>query len=184
MQFVGANSSFGMILFFCHLHLILPFWECFITCVSAFRRFWLFGCLIFLRAPMRNAHSHAHALAHLIPVHPRAHMRASHVYALARHSFGDGTGVAGRRPQRTPSLMIGTSDCGILLRSRHTKRSDTAFSRFVLPTARLLFVACNELAIATRSIASVLSPATRSPWVPSRGGTAIGKTHEERGSCN
>ena len=32
----------------------------------------------------------------------------------------------------------------------------------------------------------MLSPATRSPWVPSRhaeGGTVIGKTREERGNC-
>ena len=67
------------------------------------------------------------------------------------------------------------------------RRSGTAFSRFVLPTARLPFVARNELAIATKSIASVLSPATRSPWVPSnlcRGGTEMGKTPEERGKFN
>ena len=57
-----------------------------------------------------------------------------------------------------------------------TKRSGTAFSRFVLPRACQPFVARNELAIATKSIASVLSPAARSPGVPSnlcRGGTAI-----------
>ena len=79
------------------------------------------------------------------------------------------------------------SDCAVWVRSWHTKDGGTAFSRFVLPTARLPFVASNELAIATKSIASVLSPATRSPWVPSnlcRGGTAIGKTHEERGNFN
>ena len=64
---------------------------------------------------------------------------------------------------------------GILLRAPR-RRSGTAFSRFVLSRACLPFVACNELAIATKSIASVLSPATRSSWVPSnlcRGGTAI-----------
>ena len=52
---------------------------------------------------------------------------------------------------------------------------------------RVLLVACNELAIVTKSIAFALSPATRSPWVPSRsrrGGTVIGKTREERGNCN
>ena len=52
---------------------------------------------------------------------------------------------------------------------------------------RVLLVAHNELAIVTKSIAFALSPATRSPWVPSRsrrGGTVIGKTHEERGNCN
>ena len=48
------------------------------------------------------------------------------------------------------------------------RRSGTTFSRFILPTARLPFVACNELAIATKSIASVLSPATRTSWVPSK----------------
>ena len=50
------------------------------------------------------------------------------------------------------------SDCAVWVRSRRTKDGDTAFSRFVLPTARLPFVARNELAIATKSIASVLSP--------------------------
>ena len=48
-----------------------------------------------------------------------------------------------------------TSACAVLLRSRRTKRSGTAFSRFVLQTLRMPFVACNELAIATKSIASV-----------------------------
>ena len=56
---------------------------------------------------------------------------------------------------------------GILLRAPR-RRSGTAFSRFVLPTARLPFVACNELAIATKSIASVLPHAKRTPWVPSK----------------
>ena len=49
-----------------------------------------------------------------------------------------------------------TSACAVLLRSWRTKRSGTAFSRFVLQTLRMPFVACNELAIATKSIASVL----------------------------
>ena len=53
-----------------------------------------------------------------------------------------------------------TSDCAVLLRSRRTKRSGTAFSRFVLQTPRMPFVACNELAIATKSIASVSPPRT------------------------
>ena len=60
------------------------------------------------------------------------------------------------------------------------RTSDTAFSRFVLPRACLPFVARNELAIATKSIASVLSPATRSSWVPSnrvqRGNGDMGAT--------
>ena len=46
---------------------------------------------------------------------------------------------------------------------------------------RVLLVAHNELAIVTKSIAFALSPATRSPWVPFQGGTARGKTPEERG---
>ena len=62
------------------------------------------------------------------------------------------------------------------------RTSDTAFSRFVLPRACLPFVARNELAIATKSIASVLSPATRSPWVPSnivqRGNGDMGATRK------
>ena len=59
-----------------------------------------------------------------------------------------------------------TSDCAVLLRSWRTKRSGTAFSRFVLQTLRMPFVACNELAIATKSIASVCPHAERTPWVP------------------
>ena len=55
---------------------------------------------------------------------------------------------------------------GILLRAPR-RRSGTAFSRFVLSRACLPFVACNELAIATKSIASVLPHAERTPWVPS-----------------
>ena len=50
------------------------------------------------------------------------------------------------------------------------------FQPICIAKPRMPFVACNELAIATKSIASVLSPAARSPWVPSnlcRGGTAI-----------
>ena len=86
--------------------------------------------------------------------------------------------------RRTPSLTESTSDCAVWVRSWHTKDGGTAFSRFVLPTARLPFVARNELAIATKSIASVLPHAERTPWVPSnlcRGGTAVGETPEERG---
>ena len=66
-----------------------------------------------------------------------------------------------------------TSDCAVLLRSWRTKRSGTAFSRFVLQTPRMPFVACNELAIATKSIASVCPHAERSPWVPFQVGTTV-----------
>ena len=66
-----------------------------------------------------------------------------------------------------------TSDCAMLLRSWRTKRSGTAFSRFVLQTPRMPFVACNELAIATKSIASVCPHAERSPWVPFQVGTTV-----------
>ena len=59
-----------------------------------------------------------------------------------------------------------TSDCAVLLRSWRTKDGGTAFSRFVLQTPRMPFVACNELAIATKSIASVCPHAERTPWVP------------------
>ena len=69
--------------------------------------------------------------------------------------------------------VCSTSDCAVLLRSWRTKRSGTAFSRFVLQTHRMPFVACNELAIATKSIASVCPHAERSPWVPFQGGTAV-----------
>ena len=43
------------------------------------------------------------------------------------------------------------------------------------------FVACNELAIATKSIASVCPHAERTLWVPFQGGTAVGETREEGG---
>jgi len=49
---------------------------------------------------------------------------------------------------------------------------------------RVLLVAHNELAIVTKSIAFALSPATRTPWVPFLGGTAVGETREEGGNCN
>ena len=94
--------------------------------------------------------------------------------------------AARRRENGAPSLTDSTSDCAVWVRSWRTKRSDTAFSRFVLPTARLPFVACNELAIDTKSIASVLPHAERTSWVPSnlcRGRTAVGETREEGGSC-
>ena len=74
-----------------------------------------------------------------------------------------------------------TSDCAVLLRSWRTKDGGTAFSRFVLPTARLPLVACNELAIVTKSIAFVCPHAERTPWVPFQGGTAVGETREEGG---
>ena len=49
---------------------------------------------------------------------------------------------------------------------------------------RVLLVAHNELAIVTKSIASVLPHAERTSWVPSnlcRGGTTVGETREEGG---
>ena len=50
--------------------------------------------------------------------------------------FEDGIGAARRRPHRTPSLTISTSDCAVLLRSRRTKRggimSERHFSMRVL----------------------------------------------------
>ena len=92
--------------------------------------------------------------------------------------FEDGIGVAKRRPQRAPSgspCVRSTSDCAVLLRSRRTKRSGTAFSRFVLQTSRMPFVACNELAIATKSIASVCPHAERTPWFPFNGERRYGR---------
>ena len=70
---------------------------------------------------------------------------------------------------------------GILLRAPR-RRSGTAFSRFVLPRACQPFVACNELAIDTKSIASVLPHAERTPRVPSnevqRGNGGMGATRK------
>ena len=75
-------------------------------------------------------------------------------------------------PSGSPCVRS-TSDCAVLLRSWRTKRSGTAFSRFVLQTPRMPFVACNELAIATKSIASVCPHAERTPWVPFQVGTTV-----------
>ena len=61
----------------------------------------------------------------------------------------------------------------LLATAWRTKDGGTAFSRFVLQTPRMPFVACNELAIATKSIASVCPHAERTPWVPFQGGTAV-----------
>ena len=73
--------------------------------------------------------------------------------------FVDGTRAARRRAKGAPNLTNSTSDCAVLMATAwRTKRSGTAFSRFVLPRACQPFVARNELAIATKSIASVLSP--------------------------
>ena len=82
--------------------------------------------------------------------------------------FVDGTRAARRRAKGAPNLTNSTSDCAVLMATAwRTKRSGTAFSRFVLPRACQPFVARNELAIATKSIASVLPHAERTPWVPS-----------------
>ena len=77
----------------------------------------------------------------------------------------DGIGAARRRPHRTPSLTKSTSDCAVLLRSRHTKRSDIMSERY------LLCECCKEqsdgIAIVTLCVNRVvLPPATQSPWVP------------------
>ena len=68
--------------------------------------------------------------------------------------------------------VCSTSDCAVLLRSRHTKRSDIMSERY------LLCECCKErsdgIAIVTLCVNRVeLSPATRLPWVPLQGGTAI-----------
>lgn len=68
--------------------------------------------------------------------------------------------------RRTPSLTERTSDCAVWARSWRIKRSGTS----------------REMPLSMRVLSVV--PRTRSPWVPSnlcRGGTAIGKTPEERG---
>ncbi len=83
--------------------------------------------------------------------------------------FEDGTRAAtAARKASVEARRLVPSDCAVWVRSWHTKDGGTAFSRFVLPTARLPFVARNELAIATKSIASVLPHAKRTPWVPSK----------------
>ena len=59
-----------------------------------------------------------------------------YIYVLKANNCGsamqDGIGAARRRPHRTPSLTKSTSDCAVLLRSRHTKRSDIMSERYLL----------------------------------------------------
>ena len=91
--------------------------------------------------------------------------------------FVDGTRAARRRAKGAPNLTNSTSDCAVLMATAwRTKRGGTAFSRFVLPRACQPFVARNELAIATKSIASVCPPLRGRrgfPQTECRGGTAI-----------
>ena len=101
-----------------------------------------------------------------MPFLKNALIRSALINGMCR--FKDGTRAATAARKRTPSLTDSTSDCAVWVRSWRTKRRGTAFSRFVLPTARLPFVARNELAIVTKSIASVLPHAKRTPWVPSK----------------
>ena len=75
-------------------------------------------------------------------------------------------GGAGRRPHRAPSMTISTSDCDVLLRSSHTKRSGIS----------------REMSLSMR-VPSV-APCRAVPWVPSskaQRGNGIGETHEEGG---
>ena len=80
-----------------------------------------------------------------------------------------GVGGAGRRPHRAPSMMKSTSDCDVLLRSCHTKRSGIM----------------REMSLSMR-VPSV-APCGAVPWVPSsksQRGNGIGETHEEGGCFN
>ena len=78
------------------------------------------------------------------------------------------------------SLVCAVRECVAFCCVAPRRRSGTTFSRFVLPRACQPFVARNELAIATKSIASVLPHAERTPWVPSnevqRGNGGMGAT--------
>ena len=72
-----------------------------------------------------------------------------------------GVGGARRRPHRASSLMVSTSDCAVLLRSRRTKRSGIM----------------REMSLSMR-VPSV-SPRGAVPWVPSnevQRGNGIGET--------
>ena len=80
-------------------------------------------------------------------------------------NFEDGFGAARRRPHRTPSLTICTSDCAMLLRSRRTKRGGITRGRYL---------SMRVLSVVPRASGCVGSLAR---------GNAMGKTHEERGSC-
>ena len=70
-----------------------------------------------------------------------------------------------RRANRTPSLTTSTSDCAMLLRSRRTKRGGITRGRYL--SMRVLSVV-PRYAVTVGSLS---------------GGTVIGKTSEERGSC-
>ena len=75
-------------------------------------------------------------------------------------------GGARRRPHRAPSLTKSTSDCDVLLRSSHTKRSGIM----------------REMSLSMR-VPSV-APCGAVPWVPSstaQRGNGIGETPEEGG---
>ena len=80
-----------------------------------------------------------------------------------------GTGGARHRPYRAPNLTDSTSDCDVLLRSSHTKRSGIM----------------REMPLSMR-VPSV-SPCGAVPWVPSnevQRGNGIGETHEEGGKLH
>ena len=80
------------------------------------------------------------------------------------------------------SLVCAVRECVAFCCVAPRRRSGTAFSRFVLPRACQPFVTRNELAIATKSIASVCPHAERTPWVPSnkvqRGNGDMGATRK------
>ena len=80
--------------------------------------------------------------------------------------FEDGIGAARRRPYRTPSLTISTSDCAMLLRSRRTKRGGIMSVRHL---------SMRVLSVVPRHAVTVGSL---------QGGTVIGKTPEERGKLH
>ena len=88
-----------------------------------------------------------------------------------------GVGGARRRPYRASSLTISTSDCDVLLRSSHTKRSGIMREMSLLCEHRK--ERSDGIAIATKSIASCCPPLRGRrgfPLAKRRGGTAIGKT--------
>ena len=79
--------------------------------------------------------------------------------------FEDGFRAAAAASLEAPSLTVSTRMRGILLRSRHAGEV-ARLSADLYCTPRMPFVVCNELAIATKSIASVCPHAERTPWVP------------------
>ena len=98
------------------------------------------------------------------------------------YSFEDGFRAATAASLGAPSSMDKYENAWHSVAKPPRRRS--GISREMSLSMRVPLVACNELAIVTKSIAFALPHAERTPWVPFQGGTAVGETHEEGGHYN